>query len=119
MPGVPSIVSADMTIRGDLTGGGDLQVEGKVFGRIEVGHLVIAQGGAVEGDVVASAVGVSGMLRGSIRAGSVTLSSTARVQGDILHEVLAIEAGAEIEGQCKRLPGSGDKLLLPHEQAAE
>jgi cytoskeletal protein CcmA (bactofilin family) len=111
---VPSVVSADMTIRGDLLGAGDLQIEGKVFGRIHVGHLVIAETGEVEGDIVAKAVGIFGALRGSIRAGSVTLSATAKVQGDILHDVLAIEAGAQLEGQCKRLSVTQiDKLLSP------
>lgn len=110
---VPSIISADMTIRGDLLGDGDLQIEGKVYGRIEVGHLVVANGGAVEGDIIAKAVGISGAHRGSIRANSVTLSATAKVQGDILHDVLAIEAGAQLEGQCKRNSAiEGDKLLL-------
>jgi len=110
-----------MSVRGDLAGGGDLQIEGKVFGRIKVGHLVVAETGAVEGDIVATAVSISGLVQGSIRAGSVALTATARVHGDILHEVLAIEPGAELEGQCKRMVGGvgakaealGDKLLAP------
>ena len=31
------------------------------------------------------------------------LAKTAKVVGDIVHEVLAIEAGAHIEGQLRRL----------------
>jgi cytoskeletal protein CcmA (bactofilin family) len=103
---VPSIISADLTIRGDLTGKGDVQVEGKVIGRIEAGNLVVAEGGEVEGDIVAKAVAIAGTVRGSIKAGTVTLTSTARVQGGVTHDVLAIEAGAQLEGQCKRLPGA-------------
>lgn len=119
---VPSIVSAEMTVRGDLTGGGDLQIEGKVYGRIRIGHLVVAEGGMVEGDIVAKAVSVSGSVRGTIRAGTVTLSATAKVAGDILHDVLAIEAGAQLEGQCKRICGTkgdslADKLLSAPEEA--
>jgi cytoskeletal protein CcmA (bactofilin family) len=110
---VPSIVSADLTIRGNLSGKGDIQIEGKVFGRIEAGNVVVAEGGEVEGDIVAKAVAVSGIVRGSIKAGTVTLSSTARVQGGVLHDVLAIEAGAQLEGECKRLAGAQtDRLGL-------
>jgi cytoskeletal protein CcmA (bactofilin family) len=117
---VPSVVSADMTIRGDLIGTGDLQIEGKVFGRIHVGHLVIAESGSVEGDIVAKAVGIFGSHHGSIRAGSVTLSATAKVQGDILHDVLAIEAGAQLDGQCKRLSVTQiDKLLSASDESSE
>ena len=111
--GVPSIVSADLTIRGNLSGKGDIQVEGKVFGRIEAGNLVVAEGGEVEGDIVAKAVAVSGTVRGSIKAGTVTLSSTARVKGGVMHDVLAIEAGARLEGECKRLPGAQTDKLEP------
>jgi cytoskeletal protein CcmA (bactofilin family) len=114
---VPSIISADMAIRGDLVGVGDLQVEGKVFGRIDVGHLVIAEGGSVEGEVVAKAVGISGSFSGSLRASSVTLAASANVRGEILHDVLAIEAGAQLEGQCKRISLTPkDKLLSPPEE---
>lgn len=108
-----------MAIRGDLIGVGDLQVEGKVFGRIDVGHLVIAEGGTVEGEVVAKAVGISGNFSGSLRASSVTLAATAKVRGEILHDVLAIEAGAQLDGECKRVSLSPhDKLLSPPEEPA-
>jgi cytoskeletal protein CcmA (bactofilin family) len=117
---VPSIISTDMTIRGDLIGPGDLQVEGKVIGRIDIGHLMIAAGGSVEGEIVAKAVGIAGMFDGKIRAGSVTLSSTAKVTGEILHDVIAIEAGAELEGQCKRItPVPADKLLLVEDEKSK
>lgn len=109
---VPSIISPDMTIRGDLTGVGDLQIEGKVFGRIDVGQLVVAEGGAVEGEIVAKTVRICGTMTGSVQAGSVTLAATAKVQGDIHHEILAIEAGAQLEGQCRRMiAGQSSKLL--------
>jgi len=118
---VPSIISADMTIRGDLTGAGDLQIEGKVYGRIDVGHLVLAEGGVVEGEIVAKAARLSGALTGTIHAGSVTLTATAKVQGDIHHDVLAIEAGAQLEGQCRRMTGgqSGKLLSAPVQRQVE
>jgi cytoskeletal protein CcmA (bactofilin family) len=117
--GVPSIVSADLTIRGNLSGKGDVQIEGKVFGRIEAGNLVVAEGGEVEGDIIAKAVAISGTVRGSIKAGTVTLSSTARVKGGVMHDVLAIEAGARLEGECKRLPGAPADKLEPLPESAE
>ncbi len=117
---VPSIISADMVIRGDLAGAGDLQIEGKVYGRVDVGHLVLAEGGLVEGEIVAKAARISGTLHGTIQAGSVTLAATARVQGDITHDVLAMEAGAQLEGQVRRNGAAPAKLLsAPAETARE
>lgn len=110
--GVPSIISADMTIHGDFASNGDLQIEGQVFGKIEVSHLVIAKTGKVEGSITAKAVGISGALKGSVKAGAVSLSATARVDGDIHYETLAIETGAQIEGHCKRSTGVSQPELV-------
>lgn len=113
VPKVPTIISADMTIRGDLIGAGDLQIEGNVHGRIDVDHLVIAAGGSVEGDVVAKKVRISGALDGSLSADQVTLAGTCNVHGDIEYETLVMEAGARLEGQCRRLAaGTRDAKLL-------
>jgi cytoskeletal protein CcmA (bactofilin family) len=109
---VPSIVSAEMTIHGDLQSAGDLQIEGTVVGEIEVAKLVIAEGGSVSGNIVAKDVRICGALNGSVRSVMVTLTSTARVVGDIYHEILAIEAGGQLEGQSRRwVPGAQEPLL--------
>ncbi len=101
--GVPSIISAEMIIRGDLKSPGDLQIEGAVMGEIEVGKLVIAEGGRVEGNITAQNVKICGALHGSVRASMVTLTATARVIGDIHHELLAIETGGQLEGMARRI----------------
>ncbi|HYC63729.1 MAG TPA: polymer-forming cytoskeletal protein [Reyranellaceae bacterium] len=119
VPKVPTIISADMTIRGDLIGAGDLQIEGNVHGRIDVDHLVIAAGGSVEGDVVAKKVRISGALDGSLSADQVTLAATCNVRGDIEYETLVMEAGARLEGQCRRLAaGTRDAKLLSGDTAS-
>lgn len=116
--GVPSIISADMTIRGDLKSQGDLHVEGTVLGDIDVGQLVVADGATIRGEIVAQGVRICGGVTGLIRARDVVLTATARVIGDIHHEVLSIEAGAQLEGQCRRLgdekrpTAMGPKLAL-------
>ncbi len=100
---VPSIISADMTIKGDLTSAGDLQVEGSVIGDIHVGKLTITEGGRVTGDIVARDVRICGTLEGSVRAAGITLTATGRVTGDLHHELLTIETGGQLEGLSRRL----------------
>jgi cytoskeletal protein CcmA (bactofilin family) len=100
---VPSIISADLTIEGNLNSGGEIQVDGVVNGDIRCKALIVGVKGSVIGEVVAQTVRMHGAVKGMIRAKSVFLASTARMSGDVEHESLAIEPGAYMEGHCKRI----------------
>src|SRR6185295_17816904 len=100
---VPSIVSSDLTIEGNLNSAGEIQVDGVVHGDIRCKALIVGVKGSVVGEVVAQTVRMHGAVKGMIRAKSVFLASTARMSGDVEHESLAIEPGAYMEGHCKRI----------------
>ena len=100
---VPSIVSADLAIEGNLTSTGEVQVDGSVSGDIRCKALIVGVKGSVVGEVVAQTVRMHGSIKGMVRAKSVFLASTARMAGDVEHESLAIEPGAYLEGHCRRL----------------
>ena len=100
--GVPSIVSTDLTITGDLNSSGDVQVDGTVKGDVTADTLTIGEQGQVEGKVRGERVRVCGTVEGEIEGGTVTLAASARVLGDIVHDSLAIEPGAHLEGHCRR-----------------
>ncbi len=102
-PGVPSIISADLTIVGDLHSGGDLQIDGAVEGDITSRSLTIGESAVVRGVLVAETVRIYGSVFGEVKANSVTLSKTARVEGDIVHQSLTMEAGADLVGKLSRL----------------
>ena len=103
---VPSIISSDLTIEGNLNSAGEIQVDGVVHGDIRCKALIVGVKGSVTGEVVAQTVRMHGAIKGMIRAKSVFLASTARMAGDVEHESLAIEPGAYIEGHCKRITES-------------
>lgn len=100
---IPSIISADLRINGDLICSGDVQVDGWVEGDIQSRNIVIGEGATVQGGLQAETVRVCGVVNGQIKADSVVLEKTARVTGDVLHKSLAMEQGASLEGMCKRL----------------
>lgn len=100
---VPSIVSSDLTIEGNLNSAGEIQVDGVVHGDIKCKALIVGVKGSVTGEVTAQTVRMHGAVKGMIRAKSVFLASTARMSGDVEHESLAIEPGAYMEGHCKRI----------------
>lgn len=100
--GVPSIISPDLTIVGDLRSDGDLQVDGTVEGDISSRSLTIGQSARVQGALSAETVRIYGRVQGRVDAKNVALASTAQVDGDILHESLSMEAGASVEGRLTR-----------------
>ncbi len=102
-PSVPSIISADLKIVGDLHSNGDLQVDGAVEGDITSRSLTIGEGAVVRGSLLAENVRVYGAIFGQIKANSVTLAKTAKVEGNVVHQALSMEAGAILSGNLSRL----------------
>jgi cytoskeletal protein CcmA (bactofilin family) len=103
----PSIISSDLKILGDLISAGDLQVDGIVEGDIQSRSLTIGEGAVVNGNVVAETTRDCGQVTGQIKASTVTLDRTAKVVGDIIHQILAIEPGAFLEGHVRHSDPAG------------
>jgi cytoskeletal protein CcmA (bactofilin family) len=99
----PSLLSADITIRGDVEANGEVQIDGKIDGDVTCGQLIVGERADINGQIKATSVLVRGKVVGRIEAAQVELMRSARVQGDIWHETMAIEAGAFLDGMCKRL----------------
>lgn len=130
--GVPSLISADMIIRGEIRSEGEVQFDGEIDGDIFAKGLVIGEGASVRGEVVAEKVKVAGTVDGRIRATRVELTATSVVKGDVIHTALMIEAGARFEGSCRHsddplndtgaasapaelpAPSSDDRMLAPN-----
>jgi cytoskeletal protein CcmA (bactofilin family) len=99
--GVPSIISADVVMRGNINAAGEVQFDGTLEGDIHASSLIIGEKASVKGEVVCENVTVRGRVEGGIRAKSVSLAATAHIQGDILHSSLSVESGAHFEGNCR------------------
>lgn len=100
---VPSIISSDLSITGDLVSSGEIQIDGAVEGDIECTVLIVGVNGSVSGEIKAETVRLHGRVTGQVRAGTVFMAATARMIGDVTHESLAIEPGAFMEGHCRRM----------------
>ena len=64
----PSIISADMGIKGSVTSDGEMQIDGKIDGDVTAVSITIGQTGTIQGEVRAQTVIVRGRIIGSIRA---------------------------------------------------
>ena len=98
-----SLIANDLVLEGNVSGGGELQVDGKIKGDVRAERVTIGDSGHVEGGVYAEAVEVRGRVTGSISAKQVRLYGACHVDGDITHEQLAMETGAFFQGRSLRL----------------
>ncbi len=107
----PSLLSSDLTIKGNVITSGDIQIEGTIEGDVRAHLLTVGEAAKIKGEISADDVVVNGHVVGRLRGLKVRLTSTAKVEGDIVHKNIAIESGAHFEGSVQRqedpLSGSG------------
>ncbi len=98
----PSLLSSDLTIKGNVTTSGDIQIEGTIEGDVRATLLTVGETAMIRGEVVADDVVVNGRVVGRVRGLKVRLTASAKVEGDIVHKTIAIESGAHFEGSVQR-----------------
>jgi cytoskeletal protein CcmA (bactofilin family) len=115
---VPSILSDDLTIEGNIISEGEVHINGTVKGDVTARNLTLGEDGAITGAVEVDDAVIGGKLAGRLTATSVVLLSTARVTADITHVSLAIAPEAVFEGFSRRVDtiavaGKNGEMLLP------
>jgi cytoskeletal protein CcmA (bactofilin family) len=94
-------IGKSITIKGDLSGNEDLQIEGNVEGRIDLpnNQLTIGAEGSVKAEVHAKAVIVIGHTTGNVSAAErIQVEATGVVDGDVKAPRLVIQEGAMLNG---------------------
>jgi cytoskeletal protein CcmA (bactofilin family) len=113
---IPSVISEDMHVLGNVVSDGLLDIDGKIDGNIRCRVATIRPNGKVRGDVLADTIHIHGQIEGLIKARSVLLYAGSRVQGTIMHESISVEDGALVDGKFKRTDkvfGDDDAALPP------
>lgn len=100
---VPSVIGEDLSIVGNVTSKGEIQIDGEIRGDVHCVSLLLGEKSRVMGSVVADDVVVRGSVNGFISGMRVTLQAQSHVEGDIYHQSLSIEQGAYFEGKSRRV----------------
>ena len=87
-------------------------------GDIRTEAVTVGENGTVRGALVADRVHIAGTVTGEITGRDVVLAATARVTGDIHHDRLSVEAGAHIEGMCRRIDDAEARVAAARERRA-
>lgn len=96
---MPSIISRNLHIVGDLKTDGEIQIDGIVEGNVSGHSLTIGDDAKVIGEVVADIVVIRGTVLGPVRAHTIEIAATAKVVGELWHESLSLATGAQVD--CK------------------
>ncbi len=105
-------IGASVVVKGDIVGGEDLVILGRVEGNIQLraGTLTLALGSHVVGDVSGCSVLVDGQVEGNVGAAEkLEIRPTAVVNGNITSRALVVSDGATINGRVE-MPA----LARPH-----
>jgi cytoskeletal protein CcmA (bactofilin family) len=109
-------IGKSITIKGDLSGNEDLQIDGTVEGRIDLpnNQLTIGAEGRVKAEVHAKSVVVVGHVTGNLSAADrIQVEATGIVDGDVKAPRLVIQEGAMLNGSVEMGSPSKAATLAP------
>jgi cytoskeletal protein CcmA (bactofilin family) len=98
----PARIGKSIVIRGEVKGGEDLLIDGRVEGTVQLAEnrLTIGPNASVAADLMARDVLVQGKVQGNIVAtGRVELRAGCVLEGDIRAQRLAVEDNAVVRGK--------------------
>ena len=122
---IDTLIGPDVVVRGDIEFSGGLYVEGRIVGKVlaaegKPASLVLAEQGAIEGEVHAPVVVINGQLTGDVHATErVELAPKARVQGNVHYAVVEMSAGAQLTGRLVHAQVPTRALPAPEVRVAE
>lgn len=111
-----SIVCKGISIRGEVWGDEDLQIDGELSGTVKLigARVSIGPEGRVAGNIQAREIIVRGTLKGNLRASErILMGSTGRWEGDGVSPRLAIEEGATVRGNLEVADAPEKKVAAP------
>lgn len=115
---IDTLVGVTTEIKGDITFGGGLRIDGKIKGNITAraddnSTLVLSENAVVTGDVSVPHMIVNGKIKGNVRSVErLELQAKAEIAGDVTYKVLEIAAGAQVVGNLTRIGEKAEVVQL-------
>lgn len=107
-----SFVGPEVSIAGNISGNGDLHLDGSVEGDIHCASLILGPGGNVRGNIIADKATIAGTVGGTVNARALVIEKSARINGDLSYESVSIETGAQVDGRLTQRSGEGQLKLV-------
>lgn len=88
--------------KGDITSEGAFRIEGILEGNLKTNSkIVLSETGKIIGDLECEEADIEGLIKGKVIVkNNLSLKSTAHIEGEITTSQLAVEPGANLNGNC-------------------
>lgn len=103
-------IGRTIVVRGELAGGEDLTIEGRVEGKIslEDHHLTVGETGQISAEVITKTATIIGRMEGNLIAKEkVEITESGSVTGDIKAPRVVVADGARLKGSVDMASGNG------------
>lgn len=107
-------IGPSISIQGDISGEGNLVIEGRVHGGIDLRQheVTIGRSGQVEADVKAKRICVEGSVKGNLFGEEVIVRESGQVDGDATAPQVTLENGCQFRGKINMDPQGGGKSAV-------
>ena len=104
-PRASTLITEGITLNGQLSGEGVVQVEGIVEGEINLqGAVTVAPSGLVRGPITADVVRIAGRVEGTVTGREhLRLEKSGHIEGDLATASLVVEDGGRFNGRSTML----------------
>ena len=117
-----STIGPSITVKGELVGKEDLEVQGRVEGTISLKkHIVsVGENGRVKADIHAKSIQIGGEVKGNLFGeDEVVILQSGRVEGDIKASRVTLENGSKFKGSIDMEPKPQDKERTREDDASK
>ncbi|WP_375753953.1 polymer-forming cytoskeletal protein [Vibrio sp. HN007] len=105
-----TIIAEGAKVTGELTLSGNIQVDGKVSGKLQTDKLVtISPSGRIDGEIYAEKAIINGLFEGEIFAKSIEILGNGQLKGEVSSSELIIHKGGVFLGNSKTV--SDDEVI--------
>ena len=107
-----SVIGIDITIKGEVSGGQDVLINGCFEGRLSLpGHTVtVGKEGRVNAEMLAKVIQIDGLVKGTLQGEKrIHLRETGRARGKLTAPGLVMERGCSFQGSA----ATGDDARTP------
>jgi len=97
---VETLIGRNAAFEGTIKTDKVMRIDGKVFGNIYAGGIIIGETAEITGDIESNVILVGGAIKGNINAAeTIEVLPSAKIFGDIKTNALAIAEGAQFYGK--------------------